>query len=306
MKGFRIYFLIIGVLALITCKKDPVYTGEEPDNPYDLVIYPMDSVISVEPDPATITGLHKNIFSIKCANPGCHDGNFEPDFRTVMSAYNTLVYHKVVKNSPDSSFKYRVLPYDTGASWLHERLTTHDAVLGRMPLYANPLSASEMAHLEAWILNGAKDLAGLPSTIPDSRPAVLGFIATDSAFNRIDTNRVNDEDYNSFYAPSNSSVKLIFLLEDDLTPVENLTLNQMKLGSDQDDFTSSLSMNAAYFLFPPSFKVWIVDLNTTGMPTGSTWYFRYFVNDGTHAQPTEFPYTALPDVYKTYCSLKIQ
>ena len=33
-----------------------------------------------------------------CANSGCHDGTFEPDFRTVGSSWNTLVNHPVIAN----------------------------------------------------------------------------------------------------------------------------------------------------------------------------------------------------------------
>ncbi|MBK7268515.1 MAG: hypothetical protein IPI07_03030, partial [Flavobacteriales bacterium] len=29
---------------------------------------------------------------------GCHDGTFEPEFRTIASAYNSLVYHPVIAN----------------------------------------------------------------------------------------------------------------------------------------------------------------------------------------------------------------
>ena len=39
-------------------------------------------------DPISFAALHNNIFSTTCANSGCHDGTFEPDFRTIESSYN--------------------------------------------------------------------------------------------------------------------------------------------------------------------------------------------------------------------------
>src|SRR5690606_21384986 len=94
-------------------------------------------------NPTSFAGLHKKIFSTKCAMPLCHDGTFEPDFRTIESAYNTLVYHPVVKNNVNNDFTYRVVPHDPDNSWLMERLITDDPGLGRMPIYAEPLSQTE-------------------------------------------------------------------------------------------------------------------------------------------------------------------
>jgi hypothetical protein len=74
---FRTYLHLLWVclvLLSVACTKE-----EEPDNPFDDPNGnggpPPDSL----PDPVSITGLHRNIFFPKCANPGCHDGTFEPD-----------------------------------------------------------------------------------------------------------------------------------------------------------------------------------------------------------------------------------
>src|SRR5210317_2664712 len=53
-------------------------------------------------DANSIQGLHKNIFKPTCANSGCHDGNFEPDFRTIESSYNTLVNQAIIKNDENA------------------------------------------------------------------------------------------------------------------------------------------------------------------------------------------------------------
>lgn len=291
---------------LFSCEKEKVINPDPPANPYDAVNYGTPPDSAAPPDPNTITGIHKNIFSVKCANPGCHDGNFEPDFRTVMSSYNTLVYHKVVKYTSDSSFQYRVLPYNTDKSWLHERLVTSNATLGRMPLYANALTDEELGHINTWINDGAKDMFGKAAVKPDSRPTIVGFLAMDSLFAiRYDTVRVGGVYYNSFKIPPNTSARIIFFVEDDATAVENMLVNKMKLSSDKNNFGSSETFQAVYLNVPP-YKLWIVSINTSAYAVGTTHFFRYYVNDGHHTADTEFPYQTLLDPYKTYFSFIVQ
>ena len=72
-------------LTVVACRKE-----EDPiPNPYDNPLNdPPPSGGGPDPfDPSSIQGLHQNIFSTKCASAGCHDGNFEPDFRSVESSY---------------------------------------------------------------------------------------------------------------------------------------------------------------------------------------------------------------------------
>ena len=61
-----------------------------------------------------------------CANSGCHDGNFEPDFRTVESSYSTLVYQPVVKNNDNQTYEYRVVPGNSAQSILYARLLSYE------------------------------------------------------------------------------------------------------------------------------------------------------------------------------------
>ncbi len=86
--NYYIYIVLMVSLTLfqITCKK-----SELPENPYDGVNYnPDPDPVSPEPDPSTIQGLHKNIFSKKCALSGCHDGTFEPDFSSRLNPRRNL------------------------------------------------------------------------------------------------------------------------------------------------------------------------------------------------------------------------
>src|ERR1035437_6295213 len=91
--------------------------------------------------------VHSKVLSVSCALPACHDGSFEPDFRTIESAFNTLVYHPVIKNNSPQSFKYRVVPHQPANSVLYERITNCCFVNSndRMPFtVGDTLSGSEI------------------------------------------------------------------------------------------------------------------------------------------------------------------
>ena len=110
--------LVFLIAVVMSCSEDLGL-----DNPYDGIDYgPGDPKVE-DLDPFTITSLHRDIFQARCALPGCHDGRFEPDFRTVQSAYSTLVYHPIIKNNAENQFKYRVVPFDPDLSVLMERLS---------------------------------------------------------------------------------------------------------------------------------------------------------------------------------------
>ena len=129
MKQWLFLFLLF---AIVGCKKD-----EAVENPYDLPQNkaPESEEDTYSPDPNSIAGLHKNIFQPTCANSGCHDGTFEPDFRTIQSTYNTLVLQPVIKNNPQGTFDYRVVPGDPDAGVLITRLMIDiDGQSGIMPL----------------------------------------------------------------------------------------------------------------------------------------------------------------------------
>src|SRR5262245_6009672 len=142
---FRKYFsALLAAMAGValfysSCSKDD---SEPPANPYDGVNYDVDTTTEQIPDPFSITGLHRNIFNPKCNVPGCHDGTFEPDFRSVQSAYSTLVYQQVNKVTVNyvDSFTYRVVPFDAANSFIHERITT--TTPDYMPSNGNRLSAA--------------------------------------------------------------------------------------------------------------------------------------------------------------------
>lgn len=106
--------------------------------------------------------IYFNIISTHCDVPACHDGNFEPNFSTLQSAYYTTVYHSVIKNTFDGEFDFRIQPYDTSRSLLIERLTNccFSDVNDEMPLLGQKLQQTQVDSIATWILSGAPDWRG--------------------------------------------------------------------------------------------------------------------------------------------------
>jgi hypothetical protein len=154
-------WLFLAGILLFSCAKEPV-------NPYDQIEDPnQETEEETELDPTSIMGLHANVFRPTCANSGCHDGTFEPDFRTVQSTYNTLVNQPIIKNDPQGTFSYRVVPGNVAASQLVARLEYDiDGTSGVMPLAVEPDSdwpvkrQEYIQHLKDWIAAGAPDPSG--------------------------------------------------------------------------------------------------------------------------------------------------
>lgn len=298
------------MIIIHSCKKDePI-----PPNPYDDVDY---GTITdpTPPDPNSFVGIHTNILKTRCAKSGCHDGNFEPDFRTVESSYATLVYHRIKKNSPDTAFTFRVVPYDTAMSVLHERLTNCCFVNqdDRMPqdIIGVPLEQNLINNIVYWIMNGAKDMFGNVPAYPNTSPKILYYYATDATYtaNYGDANnRMDSIYYNPFYVPNNSTLNLAFLVSDDSTSIASMQMNKLEISTSADDFTSPAlvaSYTATYINAPPN-EFHLVTINSGTLPNSDTLFMRYYVNDGDHAQDTEFPTTNLPFPYKTYWSFFVK
>ncbi|MCI5058250.1 MAG: hypothetical protein MRY83_19220 [Flavobacteriales bacterium] len=313
-----IVFLLLLSLIWFGCKKNTIEQVEETvvsttdnlnniPNPYDLIDYGTVDPIS-PPDAQSIVGLHNNILSVKCANPGCHDGAFEPDFRTVQSSYSTLVYHPIIKNNAAEDFQFRVIPFDTARSVFHERLTNccFVNVNDIMPQDAigQGLPQSDIDNITGWIMNGAKNING---TVPEyaNLPPTINpyFLILDSATYSIDytdaSNRVDSIFYNPVMLPNNQSVAFIFFVEDDSTATSNLLVNQLKISSDPDDFSNATTYTTT-FLNIANNPLHIFWINTADLPQGTTQYMRYYVNDGDQPQNVEFPRDELPEPYKTF------
>lgn len=161
--------MLFGLIMLVfmygSCDTDP----QLPDNPYsDNSIPTSDTTNIVQHDTipeGSFAYLHQKIFSPTCANSGCHDGTFEPDFRTIQSTYNSLVNKNALKTDPNVAITKRVLPFSPQGSMLWYRLNNFmPNTSGIMPLVTDPNSDWEaqksvyLQQIEAWIQAGAPNV----------------------------------------------------------------------------------------------------------------------------------------------------
>ncbi|MDX2249513.1 MAG: hypothetical protein SF052_22205 [Bacteroidia bacterium] len=302
-------------VTFFSCQPDDT---PPPPNPYDLVDYGEPPAPLPQPDSGTLVGLHTYIFSKSCAVPGCHDGNFEPDFRTVQSTYSTLVFQPVVKNNTAQTYTWRVLPFDVNESWLSNRITTNDQILGRMPLYDNPLTPGQVKAVEKWINAGAPDMFGKVSSLPNTQPQFVGMAAFADFGGieyRIDTIRGNNV-FNPFASLKNLNITIWMAVSDDSTALSAFKNSRMLFSEEFDDFGGATQISATYSPTPKVITNWYdtgntvelnwkITFNTNLFPTGKVIFFRYYTNDGGHAEDFEFPRSTHPNEFKTFMSFYI-
>jgi hypothetical protein len=120
--------------------------------------------------------VYTQVFAKSCALNGCHDGSFEPHLMSPYSAHQTLVWQPIVKNNLQNSFAYRVIPGDTSASVIYERISNCCFVNqdDRMPqnTIGEALPNEDIQLVADWIMAGAPDLRGEVAEF--RRPAVCG------------------------------------------------------------------------------------------------------------------------------------
>lgn len=294
--------LCISVLLLsgmfIGCKKD-----DEEQNPYTLPEFqaPTDSVSTHNPDPNTIAGLHKYVFQPTCANSGCHDGTFEPDFRTIQSSWNTLVMQPVIKNNPQGTFQYRVLPGNPDESVLVERLIHDiDGQSGIMPLWLEPTSDwpvkkdQYIQNVRNWILNGALDVYGNPASSQNLSPQLKGILialpgSTEPLPRAISTGAI--------VVPAGTTTIDVFVaLDDDQTPVEQLSYLKLKTGPTLNGFATlpELALQQVPAVNGPAFNGGSTTfrhkttVSVAGLPLYQQQFVRVYVQDNS-PEITEIP-----------------
>lgn len=310
--GYIILLSICG-LWLSSCDK----AGDAPHNPYDDVVYitPPAPVDTLQTN--SMVWLQKNIFETRCAAPGCHDGNFEPDFRTIESSFATLVYHPIVKNNRDSTFKYRVVPYDTANSVLHERLTnccfvgTND----RMPQdnIGVPLQQNYIDAITAWILSGAPDMMGQVKTLPNLKPSIDYYLAANADYTvdySTKNNRIDSVNYNPFMVSTGTVINMVLFVSDDNTPLNQLLYNKLRTSYSTDDFSTSApgysETTATFVNLGGAGQYWIATLNSSNFAVGSVVYMRYYTEDNAAGPIVEMPSDDKILPYKTYWSFYIR
>lgn len=307
---------LIGLTMIMSCNVE----DELPPNPYDDIDYPTPPAPTDTLNPNSIVSIHRDILHPRCAVPGCHDGHFEPDFRTVQSSSSTLVYHNIVKNNADSTFTFRVIPFDTAQSVLHERLTNccFANVNDRMPQdnIGVPLESEFITRIENWIMNGAQNMFGQVADYPNQAPQVAYFAAVDTfeltavidAANAgfplsASSNRIDGVYYNPFIVDADQNFAVLVAIEDDSTSLGNLQINKLKFSYDEDDFSPSAPgyyEQTAQFYSIPGFEIWYVELNASQFNSEEVVFMRYYVSDG--ESQTEMPRDEMVVQYKTFWS----
>jgi hypothetical protein len=299
MKRYLI-LLLASLYVLSGCKKeadknDPFAHNQQNNNPKP-----------PETDPATIQGLHQRIFSVKCANPGCHDGTFEPDFRTVQSSYSTLVFQPIVKPDPDSVrfIQYRVIPKDTTMSWLWERLTTNDTLrLGRMPSNGQRLPKSDLENIKKWIMDGCKDMYGKPAQRVNLPPVIDWYFA----LGHDDSTEIKDRQEgwaSPLIVPRGKDVYFYVRAQDDSLVSKYLEGNVMYFSYDPASFDYQWKAVARYK--ETWYGFWRTKINTSGLPVGKPIYMRFSTVDPLTKVRVEYPNGDSPDWLRRNWSFVVQ
>ena len=299
-----LFFALIMSFIMMNCTED-----DFPINPYDGIDYGDTTLVVDTVSSTSFVKLHRDVLGPSCNVMGCHDGSFEPDFRTVESAYNTLVYHTIIKNNLAEDFTYRVVPGDTALSVLHERLTnccfvnTND----RMPQdnIGNSLPVADLDAVSAWILEGAKDITGAIPNEPNNLPNVEYFMVTNATYDSTySENRIGGLFYNPFLMPNNEVVNFLLFVDDDKTFPENLLINNLQISEFQDDF--SVAIDVPSTLYVAQYEVWVALFNTAVLQSGKTYFMRYTINDGDNPTNTTYPNNQTSFVYKNMWSFTVQ
>lgn len=311
----KFIYIALAALIYIGCEAD------DPVNPFDNpdLQAPNDSVNIDTLNPSSFAWLHYKVFKPTCSNSGCHDGTFEPDFRTIESSYNTMVYQPVIKNDPANSYEFRVMPGDANQSVLINRLTVDiDGQSGIMPLSVDPNSdwydnqANYINAIRNWIDNGAKDQFGNSPSAGNRIPQMTGVVAfADGDPTRLPRDAANG----SIRVPvGTQSLEIWFGYEDDETPVSSLSGNTIIFSNEVNDFSSSVTENltiatnpiteVGYFGDPVTYshKITINPADYGGLH--SFIYFR------TSVQDADNPMVSIPDdgsflYIKKYFSLRM-
>jgi len=298
----RIFYLFI-IISLVfqACKKD----GEI--NPYDNpnLNSTEDTTTTYFPDPTAFQALHNNIFIPTCANSGCHDGAFEPDFRTIESSYNTLVYQPVIKNDNVNTYEFRVKPSNSDKSILYKRLIEDiDGISGIMPLSAeyNPehywLDHKEeyIQNIKDWIDNGAMDMFGnlplQPNNIPEMRGAIAFITGQTTPLSR-------EMPRGTIYVPSSAnSIDLWFSVQDDILATNELSYNKIKFSTNLFNFENQPEFPLEVIMPPKNETGYYVSttddfyhkytLDMSSFTSGDVVFIKIYVNDDVNPV-TEIP-----------------
>jgi len=283
-KSQTVHIAPIIALFIAACSKETL-----PTNPYSNNVNDTTQIDTNQYDPISFFALHKDVFKPSCANSGCHDGNFEPDFRTVESSYYGLINVKPIKTDFGNNFPARVVPGDANKSMLLYRMTVDlNGNSGIMPLALEPKSTynqfklSYIQRITKWIEAGAPDIAG---NIPSSKnfpPQVQGVAAIQ---NNVMLSRAGK--YEALNASIGSPITVYFSFSDD--QLDQVSLKECTINWSNAPDTFDVSNEVALIAGPEktfqglegkSVKYWFnYELNTSNKQPLDVLWFRISIKD---------------------------
>ncbi len=289
----KIFTILIIFIVFLSCQK------EETINPFDTIIDNQDTVKLniVNADPNSIAGIYQNILKPTCANIGCHDGSFEPDYRTIESSFNTLVFQVPIKDN--GNYDFRVEPFKPESSVIMARLQN---IIGpQMPFTLEPDSDwpdkkdEYIGNIRTWITNGARDMAGNIRQEIYPSPILLGAGA-------IVTNNWMPREGGTGAIQIQRSSNLIdfyFSFHHDFLDAEDLGYNKISFSPTPSDFDSTAMLTLEIITTPFVQRGFYgedviythrvsINPNTDLNPNEDLWYFRVFVQDDVNPV-TEIP-----------------
>lgn len=321
MQDFTRLLLSLLVILIVGagCKKED---KAEFENPFDdpALRPPPENPDTSELEPGSFAYLHKYVFQPTCANSGCHDGGeFPPDFRTIYSSYNTLVYQKSIQIDQAQRLKYRVEPNNAQNSLLHERLTVFmPNTSGIMPLVVDSGSDWEenkemyIQYIIDWINDGAKDMFGNTPGSSGLNPQVIGLKAFHTGETTTPLKRTGISANKPIGIP-NTPIDLWFAFDDDQTPVSQLTIGELQISRVFDDFSQAdkYTLQSSGPITNQDFYNNSVDFThkvTVDFPLdtiGTYFYMKISLQDPDHSDPVLLPSEGASDLTKSFFTLKV-
>jgi hypothetical protein len=311
-------FIMVSAMALVSCKPN------EPENPYTNIVTPVNNdnpSINNLPE-GSFAWLHAKVFRPTCANSGCHDGTFEPEFRSIASSYNTLVNQPVITNDANGTFIHRVVPGNAASSLLHERLTTFiPNTSGKMPLVFDAVWSEDstlyIQKITDWINQGAKDMYGnpAPSAEANTAPVVYALAIFPQGNTTTPYSRETDSPngIGAILVP-NGMVDVWIAAYDDNAGVNEFASIDLKVAPSatlfssmaQSAFTLSAPIDGLDFSSSPTTFYYKATINLSALVSGSSYYLRTYLNDGVQTTSSEVPNDSSSPFWYLYFSIKVQ
>lgn len=304
------YWFLFGILLIWSCTKE-----DNSPNPFDGEIVNQDTVTLqiLDADPNSIAGIYQNVFKPTCANVGCHDGTFEPDFRSIESAYNTMIYQVPIKN--DGNYTYRVHPGNPSGSVLLSRL--ENRLTPSMPIQIEPDSDwptkmdEYIQNIRNWIAAGAPDVTG---TVRQSEHVTATLRGAGVSVDGVWINRAKNQGP-LVLSDTTEVVTLYFAFDHRELPSNQLTYNKIAFDADLNGFDSTqVTMDLEVMPSPISNRGFYgsmeeythsitLDLQSVLGTAVEQWFIRVYVKDEKN-DITELPSDEGIYYAKEYMSIK--